>query len=310
MKHYPTIGAFIQCFKQPVSTIETIRTFRSVYPDASLFVVSDGGYHYDGLAKRFGAQYKHLDRIGKDIGIVSSNRDVMVSWLTRLIDAARQMTEDYVIILEDDVRIIKPVSRLGFDLNGINPELGIGKKMTSELKRRGAQIAKGCEDFYYGGCGGSVISREFLVGRIGSLDLHQAVRDLEPFLDDHLKNHYVSDYWLSVLTLLQGGTMGDYEGFAETWHIGYIIRKQVTHTIETLHFDKSLHNTPLSLEDVEILGGSFTTGELTDYQLRSNTQSTPKSIPKKILEVFLSPKKWVMWSKRKYVAYKRLQSCK
>ena len=41
-----TIGAFYQCWKHPAATIQVIRQFRTFYPDATIYLVSDNGYDY------------------------------------------------------------------------------------------------------------------------------------------------------------------------------------------------------------------------------------------------------------------------
>lgn len=259
-----TVGGFLQCFKQPISTIETVTSFRKAYPNGSLVIISDGGYDYSGLAEEVGAVYRKEPRIGSDIGIVSSNRNLVEAWLKRLIEAASIMKEEYIMILEDDVRIFDSVTDLKYDLNGINNEVGLGKGMTAFLKSCSAKIPQRCSDYYYGGCGGSLIRRSFLIEKLK--DITSAIDTLEYYLDAQFKNNYVSDYWLSVLFLYFGGTIGPYFGFSETNYISYPFRRFFLKNIETLHWDKSLHNVPFRPGDLEILGWDKNNPDRQEYE--------------------------------------------
>jgi hypothetical protein len=279
---YPSIGAFLQCFKQPKSTIKTIQSFQQTYPGNTMVIISDGGYDYSDLCKKLNCIYIHEARMGTDIGVVTNKRENLIVWLDRLRTAAEIIQEDYIMILEDDVRVLKPVKNIRYTLNGINREVWIGKKMTSFLKSKGAAIPARYTNYYFGGCGGSIIRRQFILDNFH--DLEPVIQELEQYLDDAFRGQYVSDYWLSLLTLYFGGTLGQYKGFCETWYLSFPIRQYVLQNITTLHFDKTLHNLPLTSEEQSLLGQSFSES-LSEYdaQITKNVHIKIKSSWKKIV---------------------------
>lgn len=275
----PEIAAFYQCYKQPKSVIATLESFRKFYPEATIFLISDGGYDYATLARHFNCIYVYNKRIGQDLGIISKKIDGILSWLDRLIDAAGKIKEEYIMILEDDVRVFSKVSEINYDLNGINTEVKIGRELTNFLKEGGAQIPSSCKNYYFGGCGGSIIKKDFLLKNFKNLD--NATKELIPFLDEEHKSSYVSDYWLSVLFLYFGGRIGQYKGFCEKWYLTYLLRKRILKNISVLHFDKSFNNQRLNEEEINILGGIEWKEYLLDYNkhidsVESNTKNRKK----------------------------------
>jgi len=280
----PTIGAYFQCFKQPKSTIATISSFRKNYPNGTIVVASDGGYDYSDISHYYGCTYVQYDRMGTDIGIVTTDRNKIITWVNRLLDAAKIIPDDYIMILEDDVRIYKPVESLRYDCNGINTEVRIGSRLTEFLKTRNSTIPKDCTNYYFGGCGGAIINKQFILDNIKDID--ETITILESYQDEKMRGQYVSDYWISILILYHGGSLGPYEGFSETWHMSYSLKQHVLHTVKTAHFDKTLHNKPLSKNELAILGRAFD-NDASDYAARTTT-ITPFNIQHPMISMLRS----------------------
>ena len=98
-----TIGAFYQCWKHPAATIQVIRQFRTFYPDATIYLVSDNGYDYTELAKQYNCIYEH-STLSANCALFSSIDQVRV-WLERLTRAINEIKEDWCMLLEDDLYI-------------------------------------------------------------------------------------------------------------------------------------------------------------------------------------------------------------
>jgi len=54
-----SLGAFLQCYKEPLATYKCLESFRSFYPDSSIVLLSDNGYDYSEMAKHFHCIYIH-----------------------------------------------------------------------------------------------------------------------------------------------------------------------------------------------------------------------------------------------------------
>ena len=233
----PSIGAFYQCHKRPKSVIATLESFRKFYPDSDVYLVCDGGFDYENLAQHFNCQYEYCSRVGNGQATMFATKQDILNWLGRLLKAAQSIKEDYILILEDDVRVLNKIQELTFDLNGINPHERIGINMTEFLKGRNSTMLP-LENYYYGGCGGSLINKKFLLDNFKNLD---TVYDLlDGLKEGRWKDIIASDYYLTVLTLYFGGTVGQYKGFCETWHKMYKI-KRFLNMVSVVHQDKSLY---------------------------------------------------------------------
>ena len=76
----------------------------------------------------------------------------IVGYLSRLRDAAMNMTEDFILMLEDDVSVRGPIEGLRYDLNGVDPSSGgLGYAATRVLRALNPRI--GVNNHGYGGCG-------------------------------------------------------------------------------------------------------------------------------------------------------------
>ena len=257
-KDYPAIGAFYQCYKRPKAFLEVITSFRKIYPKSKIIIVSDNGNDYSKIARKFDLDYSsNSERSSNGKQLSFNNRDQMIKWLTRLYDSITKISEGYVIILEDDVYVYKPVSDLYFDLNGINPYEQIGGKVTKFLKTRNTTIPENTKDFYFGGCGGAIIKRDFFVNNFKPDEFEKISKELESYIEGRYSNAYFSDYWLTLFILYYGGSIGQYDGFCEKWYRSFPIRKYILNDISVLHQEKKYYETELTEEESKIFGNDF-----------------------------------------------------
>jgi hypothetical protein len=258
----PTISAFYQCYKQPKAFLHALTAFRQHYPDSTIVLISDGGgYDYTQAAAYFHCRYSQLPlRTGELANsTIFSRREDFLDWLERFVVAAKQMTEDYIMLLEDDVTVCKPIhSPLLFDINGANTKEFLGKKMERYLQSRGVKANARNGRIFYGGCGGALFRRTFIIEHFAD---RQKVSDMltacEPYREGRHLTFYSTDYWISVLTYCVGGTIGNYQGFSEQWQWNVWIRRHILNNIEVLHQDKRLYNKPLDTDEQKIIGVSL-----------------------------------------------------
>jgi hypothetical protein len=243
-KGTPSIGAFYQCYKQPKAFLHTLQSFRKVYPESTVVIMSDGGFNYRKEAEHFGCIYRsleHQETIAP--GLIFDSGERIVEWMRRLAESARLIAEDYIMLLENDVWVMKPATRLNYDLNGINKKTKIGPELTNFLKTRNTHIPPTTRNYYYGGCGGTIVKKSFILNHLGDLEkIRLAVREIHSFSEGIHIARYASDYYLSNAILYYGGAIGPYAGFCETFYLSYWLRKRVLGNIETLHQYKELYD--------------------------------------------------------------------
>jgi hypothetical protein len=53
------IGAFLQCYKNPLATYHSFFSFKKYYPQGTIVLLSDNGYDYTEMVKHFTCIYIH-----------------------------------------------------------------------------------------------------------------------------------------------------------------------------------------------------------------------------------------------------------
>lgn len=265
----PSISVFYQCFNQPKCVITAIKLFREFYPKNAIFLYSNKGLDMSHIASHFDCKYEYLSN-GIDSGFWFKTKEDIISWVKRLLFAAQNSKEDFVMIMEDDARVYRKIKKLKFDFNCVKPCLQLGKDITRFLKIRNSSIPSYINNIYFGGCGGTLINRKFIVDNFSNLEnLDSAVEELLPYTKKHFKGALPADGLITMLIFYFGGTVGMYSGFAEVGNPGirglkdnflemshwkYYLRPFLGR-IEVVHNDKSLYNVPLTEEENRIFLG-------------------------------------------------------
>lgn len=251
----PTIGAFYQCYKQSKAFLHSVRSFRRVYKNSNFYAISDGGFNYSDISKKLKFNFVYDKQIGNGKTTLLDSRESFKKWLGRLFFVAKNIQEDYLIILEDDVKVLSKVKKLKFDLNGVNKSERMGENMTKFLKNHGAKIPKDCSNYFYGGCGGAILKKDFVLKNLNPENIDIAMDELSKYLDSRHLGHFHSDYWLSILTLYYGGTIGQYSGFCERVRERRIFWfKFLLGKISVLHQYKKYYNKELNIKEKDFLG--------------------------------------------------------
>jgi hypothetical protein len=224
------LAAYYQCYKQPKAFAAVLEAFHNHHPTAPMTILSDNGNDYSAIAKHYGYTYIHsTTRAAQDNGLIFHNSATMLEFIKRFVTQVQKMDADWVLLLEDDVLVLKPIdtTTLHYTLNGINPNEYLPDALAHYLGIEGKQC--------YGGCGGSIISVPF----IKRLVLEEVLEECER-LCTVLEGKGASDILLTAIVLRYGGTLGPYEGFAETWYPD-IKERLAKQQVSVLHQYKNLY---------------------------------------------------------------------
>ncbi len=250
----PSIGAYYQCFKRPEAVIFVLREFRRHYPNSDIFLLNDGGYNYTHLAKQFNCKYKHETKnIGNGVAGILNSREKLLDLTSRWIEAARNIKEDNILILEDDVFVMNRISKeMKYSLNGIpNPKSYLGAKMTQFLKFKNRTIPFWILRQPFSCFGGTIVRKADIIKYLS----HDIKKDLDKLVNYEKKpiSNFAADKWLSILMLYNGATIGQYEGLCET-HSPEYKNRLAKGDISVLHQYKITYGKPLTKSDLELLG--------------------------------------------------------
>lgn len=195
------IGAYYQSFRRPRAFANVCQSFREIYPDASLVIVSDNGDDFRDLAlTRFRATSytSNTQRVGNGVTTCAQSLEQIKLFVRNFIRGARQMSEVWFILLEDDVyvdhalRVPNPIDDDVVILGNNNRAAVLGPSVLALLgQKEQSQV-------YYGGCGGSLFRTSFWA------NLSEGVMNdqLDLFATRHTVFH--SDVVLSFLTYSLG----------------------------------------------------------------------------------------------------------
>jgi len=205
-------GVYLQCYKNPLATFKCLESLRRYYPNCTVILLSDNGYDYSEMAKLFNCIYIHdneqllLTYKDLDSGNHIINSKLLIK---RIYDAFLLCKEDYVMWLEDDVSINKPiVDTFKYSINGFCPNR-INEKSNIELKRFYPFIEEN-KIYKITGHGGSVFHKQTL---LQAFEKDEIITDvLINWKNYKFPSDLGQDFFFSVLVILNGGTIGPYEG--------------------------------------------------------------------------------------------------
>lgn len=136
-QHTPnrTYAYYIQVYKEPLMAANLLRMLRKIDPDALVFMLSDGGYDFSELAKKYKV---HFTLAGVNIGMKHGER-----FLFRLGKAMAKCDCEFLVMLEEDTCMLrqptrKPKGDIGglawTDMRGFGPFVELLKKYKQPVK--------------------------------------------------------------------------------------------------------------------------------------------------------------------------------
>jgi len=262
-----SIAAYYQCYKQPLAFEHCLKNFREHYPTSELWIVNDGG---DPTLKEIAesyspTQYEYEDNLSIETNAtIYSKPETILQWLARLRKCTMATEADFILLLEDDVFVMKPTTGLQYDINGCNKGVRFPNSSIEQLIR--SRNPNAPNPLYYGACGGCFFRVSFL--RKIFENFTEVENDIKLF--GIYSNCFASDMVLSYLVWIHGGTIDQYPGFAETWYSDYKYRLQ-NGSIEVLHQYKNYYRSNQSGSQgyVFIANGLLYANMLKEYTIPS-----------------------------------------
>jgi len=102
-KYVAKYGFYIHAYNFPAAVIYQVRQLHKFFPGSPVYIMSDGGYRFDGLCKRENCTFV----------LCPPANDRWHPWpfFRRMYDAAVSLNTEYVIMLEPDNTIHGPITR-------------------------------------------------------------------------------------------------------------------------------------------------------------------------------------------------------
>jgi hypothetical protein len=219
-------GVYLQCYKNPFATYKSLESLRRYYPNCTVVLLSDNGYDYTEMAKLFNCIYIHetqnLPLIYKDID-TGSHISHAIQLIKRIYNSFKLCKEEYVMWLEDDVSINKPiVDTFKYSINGFCPN-HLNENTNIALHQKYPFIEES-ELYRITGHGGSLFHKQTL---LDAFELEEIVMDvLMNWKIYKFPSDLCQDFLFSVLVILNGGTIGPYEGHYDYYYP--IIHPEIT----------------------------------------------------------------------------------
>lgn len=228
--------AYYQCYSRPKAVTDTLSSVRRFYPDMRIVMYNDGGdRNLSHIASSYGTEYYYGEKSATvDTALYFSCADHAKEFFQRILEVAKSgQGNDWVLLLEDDVRVLKSIDMhsLKHDLNGVYDLNHLRPCFVRVIE---SVIQKRMDQNFYGCAGGCILSGEFL-RNISRLDKWRNM--IDRLHDANLK--IASDEMISALTYMHGGSLGQYRGYCDTDWWEYILWRRWTDSIEVLHGDKS-----------------------------------------------------------------------
>lgn len=201
------IGGLGYFHSQLKATYEVLKNFRHFYPTNSLVMINDAGkdelYDISRLVNAYYHPYSKNLTTGNNVDDIQ----IMIEWCERFFKAIQEIQEDYCILLEDDVLILREidVKRISGQIFGYNPNTRLPEKVTEYLKKMNPLIQD--SRVHYGGYGGCILETKFFK-YISSLNWKEELMiyaELSKRCSKTEQSWYFNDCCLSFLCWRYGG---------------------------------------------------------------------------------------------------------
>jgi hypothetical protein len=228
------LDAYYQCYKEKESLNYVLKNFRKHYQNSTITLVCDGGLNFEEEAKLYNCIYTHENHIPSVKSQQYDNISYLFQWMERFFTNIEKLKNKYFILLEDDVFIMKKTNleNLKYTINGCNKNQFFPNNVTQYLKSFNNNL-KLNDNLYYGACGGSILETEFFQN-LPYKDSKVLMQEVCNYCSMTPNNFWAVDAFISYLCYKDGGAIGNYDGFCETWHDNYQTRLNMQ-DIEVLH---------------------------------------------------------------------------
>jgi hypothetical protein len=204
-----SLGAYYQCHKNAASFIRTLKSFQQFYTNSDIVVVNDGGYDYKEFCEKRNIWYIYKPKSETmNNALIFGSYDACIFFLKNLFESFKKIKETHILLLEDDVRVLKNHSvPFQYTINGCNEKEHLDIVLQKILQTKGYN-----GPYYFGACGGCVLEKSFFEN-IDFAEIENLIYKIKDF-----PNLFASDILLSFIVLYFGGTIGQHDEFAEMWY--------------------------------------------------------------------------------------------
>lgn len=207
-----SLGAFLQCYKNPYATYKALESFRNHYPTSSITLLSDNGYDYTKMAEHFGATYIHEKEqvfLTYNYGTSMDLEKNIEGLIRRLKLALSLCQEEYMMWLEDDVSVNQMIQDIFiYDLNGFCPNTIHPTSVQRMAKKY--HFLNPQHHYHFSGHGGSVFH---VANMLRYLENNEVIEDLwKNWQYYDFASNIGQDIFYSLIIILNQGSIGPYEG--------------------------------------------------------------------------------------------------
>lgn len=235
-----TVGFYLQMANEPKATLELIRSVRVHFPHAPLSVTSDAGsYDCSAACATYGCVFT---REHTAAGMHGGGG--VMEYVRRLKRAAGSAETEWIVLLEDDVRVERGVTRWpkkGIDGGGVQDwrwTAPLSKELLAEIARRNGGRAPSYKN--YGLCGGAIVRASALASLPD--DLPEEEMRLLQKMDDRFGMW--NDVTLSALLMLGGHALEPWDDVKQGNH--------PAHATAFVHNDKRWYGVRMDAEDKKL----------------------------------------------------------
>jgi len=214
------IGAYFQCFKNPLATYKALESFRRHYPDAPILLLSDNGYNYTKMAEHFNCKYIHSSVSSPYIINYENDDEKYRESAHKLVQRFVSAFEDecfirckYIMLLEDDVKVHMKIDESFLeqdaDLFGNNPNM-FDKNLIREIKQmdKSYDYLNENGDYRWSGHGGSLYKRETFIKYFRNEKIVKDIVDAcVKFRGTYFSTNICQDMMFSLILIAAGGTI-------------------------------------------------------------------------------------------------------
>lgn len=201
------IGAYCQCYKQPVALDYSLHFFRNAYPTGTVVLVSDNGCDFSNMAKKYNAHFFH-EKTNTRMGWNKHEREGFIEFFDRLRKYVPLIKEEYFMFLEEDVHVINRVTE---------PLLGTGNANGyNTIEKEWLKTFKGFENLTENITsivqGGSIWHKEKFLRLINNVELVNYLQDCF-----ETREGSVFDFFISVLAWMMNEPIYKLRCHKELW---------------------------------------------------------------------------------------------
>lgn len=202
------IGAFCQCYKQPMALRYSLQLFRNAYPTGTIVLVSDNGCDFTNTAEAYNCLFYH-EKQNTRMGWNRHEREGFTEFFNRLRKYIPLIKEEYFMFLEEDVHVIRRVTE---PLLGTGNANGGYNKIPKEFLKKFKGFEHLTEDISFIVQGGSIWHKEKFLKMINNVELVNYLQDCFETGDGS-----VFDYFISVLSWMCNEPIYKLQCHKELW---------------------------------------------------------------------------------------------